>query len=599
MLSAFFSKLSKIPKAGDEMATTEHLLDAFPPVSTADWEAAIARDLRGADYDKKLVWRPEEGLAVKPYYRAEDLKNIACLDSLPGEFPYRRGSRASGDWAIREEVDAAEISAANQAALAAIAAGADSIAFTAVGIRNAFDVEGLLANLSTVSIHLQSVDVSTLRLLNDCLKKSRPREALLSTSCDAIANLASAAGIVAAAPERFVPFTVHAVRFEEAGATVVEELGLSLAAGVNFLAVLQEAGVDPGRAARAIEFSFAIGANYFFQIAKFRAFRMAWARVSESFGIAPEASRARIVARTSRWNKTLYDPHINILRATTEAMSAILGGADAISVAAFDEGYRAPDEASRRLARNTQLLLKHEAWLGRVSDPGGGSYYLEAITDHLAREAWELMQRIESCGGFLKARSDGMIDRLLERSSAARDESVARRRRVFIGTNQFANPAERALERADERRMKTTQRATHAYEQLRLRTERDKEVRPRILLAEIGDSKMRAARSNFALNFFACAGFAITSKRFKKAEEIACAEADLIVLCSADEEYAGHVAELMPSLKASHRVTPVVIAGNPANAEELRAAGVADFVHVRSNPLELLKKWQEHFGVRD
>jgi methylmalonyl-CoA mutase len=335
--------------------------------------------------------------------------------------------------------------------------------------------------------------------------------------------------------------------------------------------------VDVNRAAAALEFSFAVGSNYFFEIAKFRAFRVLWAQAVESFGGTHETARARIAARTLHWNQTIYDPHVNILRATTEAMAAVLGGADAVTVTPFDACYKAPDEASRRLARNTQLLLKHEAWLGRVADAGGGSYALETITDFMAREGWKVMQDIE-----------------------AREQAVALRRRVLVGTNQYANPAERALDRVDnragEQRMHADLRGARAYEELRLRTERHAAAggnTPRVLLAEIGDVKMRAARSAFATNFFACAGFELQTLRFKKAEEIATAGADLIVLCSSDAEYAAQASALLAQLRALGHETPVIVAGNPENAEELRMAGIADFVHVRTPPLDFLAKWQE------
>jgi len=365
---------------------------------------------------------------------------------------------------------------------------------------------------------------------------------------------------------------------------------------------MEESGVDAIRAAKAIEFSFAIGSNYFFQIAKLRAFRMVWARVVESFGGTGEEGRARIAARTSRWNKTVYDPHVNVLRATTEAMAAVLGGADSVAVAPFDECFGKPDGAAGRLARNTQLVLKHEAWLGRVADAGGGSYYLEAITELLAREGWKRMQEIEARGGYRKAQADGMIAAELKRSSTAREKAVALRKSVLVGTNQYANSAERAVGRVDERRMAAGQRAGQIYEKLRLGTERHAARggrTPRVVLAEVGDVKMRGARSNFAANLLACAGFEIVIQRFRRAEEIAAADGDLIVLCSADEEYAALAAELMPKLKALGRATPVIVAGNPENADELRAAGVADFVHVRSNAVDVLAKWQERLGIKD
>jgi methylmalonyl-CoA mutase len=582
---------------------TEKLLEEFLPVSTAEWQAAIARDLKGADPEKKLAWRTEEGLAVKAFYRAEDLEGLACADAAPGDFPFRRNARATGEWRIREEIDAADAEEANRMACAAIAAGAEGIAFSRILVGGAGELERLLRGLDTIPVHFDRADERLIRMLIERQSKT-PHGTEISTGCDALASLEFATDAIGTATSGFVPFAIHAERFANAGATAVEEIGFALAAGVDFLAALAERGVDVNRAAAALEFSFAVGSNYFFEIAKLRAFRMIWARAIETFGGRHEAAKARIAVRTSKWNRTVYDPHVNILRATTEAMAAVLGGADAVTVAPFDSCYKTPDEASRRLARNTQLLLKHEAWLGRVADAGGGSYAIETITDFLAREGWTAMQEIEVRGGFLKAQVEGVIAQALQRGLAAREQAVATRKRVLVGTNQFANPAERALDRIDNRagdqRMKSDLRATRMYEELRLRTERHAAAggkMPRVLLAEIGDVKMRAARSNFAANFFACAGFEIATRRFKKAEEIAALDADVIVLCSADAEYAALASELMAKLKALERETPVIVAGNPENAEALKAAGIADFVHVRSRPVEFLTKWQEKLLV--
>ncbi len=319
-------------------------------------------------------------------------------------------------------------------------------------VESARELETLLRELDEIPVHFERADERLIRMLIE-RRNGTPCAAQISTGCDALASVEFAAEAIMAAPAGLMPFTIDGAAFAEAGATAVEEAGFALAAGVDFLAALAERGVDVNRAAAALEFSFAVGSNYFFEIAKFRAFRMLWARAVESFGGTHEAARARIAARTSKWNKTVYDPHVNILRATTEAMAAVLGGADAVTVAPFDACYKAPDEASRRLARNTQLLLKHEAWLGRVADAGGGSYALETITDFLAREGWKVMQEIEARGGFRKAQAEGMIAQALERSLAAREQAVASRRRVLVGTNQYANPAERALDRVDEQRM--------------------------------------------------------------------------------------------------------------------------------------------------
>lgn len=582
---------------------TERLLEEFPPISTTEWEAAIARDLKGADPEKKLIWQTEEGFRVKPFYRAEDLARLACAGTIPGEFPYRRGARSTGDWRIREEIDAADAEEANGMARAAVTSGAEGIAFSRVSVESARELEKSLRHLDEIPVHFERAGEPLIRMLIE-RQNGMPFAAETSTGCDALASLEFAAETIAAAPAGLTPFTVDGAAFADAGATTVEEAGLSLAAGVEFLRALAERGVDANRAAAAVEFSFAAGCNYFFEIAKLRAFRMLWARVVESFGGTHEAAKARIAARTSKWDKTIYDPHVNILRATTEAMAAVLGGADAVTVAPFDACYRMPDETSRRLARNTQLMLKHEAWLGRVADAGGGSYALETITDFEARAGWRVMQCIEVRGGFRKARAEGTIAQALEESRAARAEAVQSRRRVLVGTNQYANAAERALERIDgregEQRMKADSRGARGYEELRLRTERHAAAggkTPRVLLAEIGDAKWRAARASFAANFFACAGFEIEARRFKKAEEIAAADEDLIVLCSSDAEYTALASSLLPELKALGRETPVMVAGNPVSTEELKMAGIADFVHARSQPLEFLTKWQERLLV--
>lgn len=583
--------------------TAARLLEGFPPVTTAEWEAAIARDLKGADYQKKLIWRTDEGIAVKPYYRAEDLVGIAGLDAGPGEFPFRRGAQTEASWKIREEIEAATAEEANRAACAAVRDGAEEIAFSRLQVRDGAELEVALANLDGVGVHFELADRALIEALLDRFsRRSSASEFAISTGCDPLTDADFTEQVIARAPRGFVLFTVDAERFEEDGANAVEEIGLALAAGADVLAEMDARGVQADRAAAGLGFRFAIGANFFFQIAKLRGFRLLWARVVESFGGTRQAARTRIVARTSGWNKTVYDPHMNILRATTEAMAAAIGGANSITVAAFDECYEAPDEGSRRLARNTQLLLRHEAMLGRVADPGAGAYYIEVLTDSLAREAWKLMQEMEADGGFSKLRDDGWVAQRLAQSLAAREKAVAVRKRVFAGTNLYANPAERALKRVDFECMNAGHRGARMYEQLRLRTERHAMAGgrvPMVLLAEIGDAKMRGARSNFAANFFACAGFRTSVSRINDASEIAGTEADLIVLCSSDPEYEGVAAVLMTKLKALAIEAPVIVAGNPENAEALKALGIAEFVHVRSNPIEVLTKWQETLGIKN
>jgi methylmalonyl-CoA mutase len=525
---------------------TNNLLQEFPPVSTQSWEELILKDLKGSDYTKRLVWQTEDGLAIKPYYRSEDISGLYYLDAAPGYFPYVRRKHSTGDWRIREEIDAHDPGKANHAACGSVVAGAEEIAFRNVAIKTASDLAILLANLQ-VPVHFQNADEPVLHLL---IEQHLPSFA--STGWDPLRDLDFAAEVVATAPPTLVPFTIYGAEFEESGATAVQEVGFTLAAATDFLAEMHSRKLNINRAAVSIAFSFAIGSNYFFQIAKLRAFRMLWARAIECFGGTHESANARIHARPSRWDETIYDPYVNILRATTETMSAAIGGADSISVAPFDECYKAPAEASRRLARNTQIILKQEALLSQVSDPGAGSYCLEVITDFVAREGWKTMQGIEAAGGYRKARTEGQIARALQQSLAAREKAVVSRRRIFTGTTQHANLSEKALDRIDLARLNAEKRGAQIYEQLRLRTERHTAQTgksPRVLLAEIGDVKMRSARSTFAANFFGCAGFDSVTKQFDSANAIAASDAELIVLCSADSEYPALAVELIVKLK--------------------------------------------------
>ena len=452
-----------------------NLAAEFPPVSTAEWEAAIQADLKGADYEKRLVWKTDEGVAVRPYYRSEHLP--PGTDLAPGQFPYTRGAAQS--WEIVEET--------------AIPAGA-----------------------------------------------------------------------------------VNAARFHENGATSVEELAFALAEGVDRLAAAQ----DPAAEAASLCFVYAVGSNYFFEIAKLRAARMLWAQAATAFGVPPGAARPRIHARTALANKSVYDPYTNLLRVSTEALSAVIGGCDALTVV--------PARFSPRLARNVQLILKEECHLDGVADPAGGSYYIEALTDALAREAWKLFQQIESQGGFAAAQS--FIAERLAASRAAKEKALATRRKTLVGVNNYPDLGERALPEATDL-AQAEWRMARAFEEIRLRTERHAAGggrTPRVLLLKRGDLKMRMARATFCQNFFGCAGFEIV-----EGAELDAA-ADLVVLCSSDSEYLDLAREIVPQTQA-----PVIVAGNPKEQiEELRAAGVAGFVHVLSNQIETLTEWQDKLGVK-
>lgn len=547
--------------------TANLTLEEFPPVSTEEWDEVVRADLKGAAPKTKL------------YYRAEDLRGLA--DPAPGEFPYTRGARGDNAWRIRAVVDDAAD------ARAALDGGADEICFV-LGDQN---IDEVLAALPAGAVHFEAGE-RAVQLLEAL---SRHPVSAGSVDYAPLADFDRAAKlIVAVQTPHFRPVTIRAHRFSESGASIAQELGFALAEGVELVAQLTDRGLTPAGAAQALAFSFAIGTSYFMEIAKLRAARTVWAAAMANF--LPDGSdgtKMIIYARTSHWTKTIYDAHVNLLRSTTEAMAAAIGGADAVQVEAFDATYRPPDPAARRLARNTQLILKQEVWLDRSVDPAGGSYYLEVLTDSLAREAWKLFQQIEAAGGFLKYAESGALERDIAKSRADREAAVSSRRTAILGTNQYPNPAERMLPRIEYE--DPAPRAARVFEQIRLRTERHAARSgrtPRFFLLEAGDLKMRKARAGFAANFFGCAGFEI------QIGDALTGDPDVIVLCSSDAEYAALAPRLIAELRAAGKTTPVIVAGHPADSiEALKQAGVADFVHLRSNAGEVLRAWQDRLGV--
>lgn len=456
------------------------LAKEFPAVPTTEWEAVIAKDLKGAEYDKKLIWRTEEGIAVRPYYRAEGVAKLAP-------------QRVVGKWAIAQD--------------------------------------------------------------------AKPG-----------------------------PDAVRGDLLHEAGAHAVQELGYALAAGVEKLAALVEK--QPlEKAAPQVEFVLAVGPYFFVEIAKLRAARLLWAQAVSAFGPASaEAQRMKLSVRTPQRNKSVFDRYTNLLRVSTEAFSAVVGGCDQLTVQPF--GF---DE---HLALNVQRLLQEESHLDAVADPAGGSYYVEALTDAIAQAAWKLFQDVEAAGGWSKAVAAGTVEKALAESRAGRAKALSSRRRALVGVNNYPNLMEKepevpapALASADKGALPfAPSRLAEPFEAIRLRTVAHAKATgktPKVLLLTRGDVKMRGARAGFCQNFFGCAGFQIV-------ESDQLQDADIVVLCSSDAEYVALAQEICPKVKS-----PVVVAGNPKDQlEALKAAGVQGFVHVQSDAVETLTHWQDRLGLR-
>lgn len=612
----------------------EKLFSEFKAPTRQEWLDKIEKDLKGADFNKRLVWRTNEGFNVQPFYLKEDVEKLKTPESLPGEFPFVRGNKKnSNEWYVRQEIEATDAKEANAKALDILNRGVDSLSFHIHGkdISKEF-VETLLQGIECeiVEINFNTCKRSTLKLA-EILKayfeqkgydKKKitgsfdwdPMEKMLRKGNDLTAVLSIAKDLVEAMKEypNFRTVAVNAVSLNNSGAYIVQELGYALAWGNEYMNQLVEAGIDADTAANNIKFNLGISENFFMEMAKFRAARMLWAEIVKQYAPKEDASCMMCVnAATSKYNMTLFDSYVNLLRSQTEAMSAALAGVHSIQVTPFDAVYETPNEFSERIARNQQLLLKEESHFDKVVDPGAGSYFIEELTTSLANEGWKIFLNIEENGGFLEAIKKGMVQDDINATNQKRHDAAAKRKEFILGTNQFPNFTEKSegkLPREckcgcgnkEEKVFKSieTTRLAADFEDLRIKVENSKKV-PTAFMLTIGNLAMRQARAQFSCNFLACAGYKVMDNLgFKTVEEgvdaALKAGADIVVLCSSDDEYAEYA---VPAFKYLDNRAMFVVAGAPACMEELKAAGIENFVHVKCNVLETLKEYNEKLGI--
>lgn len=613
----------------------ERLLTEFAPVTTQAWMDKITADLKGADFAKKLVWRTNEGFNVNPFYRKEDLEGLTTPHVLPAEYPYVRSTRMDNEWLIRQDINVVDLEAANAKALDILGKGITSLGFKLK--KTQINVESLRVLLK--GIYPEAVELNFTCCVSVAAKLA---EVLVAYYKEVGANLETSKGSIGYDPFKkqlvrgisnpqwvasckalleaikplkgFRVLTVNALNLNNAGAFIYQELGYALAWGAELLDSLVAEGYSIEEVTSRIRFVFGIGSNYFMEIAKFRAARWLWAEIVGSHGEQYRGEAAKIYqhAVTSTWNKTVYDAHVNLLRTQTEAMSASIAGVDSITVQPFDVTYQESDDFSERIARNQQLLLKEESHFDKVIDPAAGSYYVEYLTNSIANEAWKLFLAVDEEGGFAAAAEAGKVQAAVNASNTKRHANVAARKEIFLGTNQFPNFTEVAAKKlkfegeeshscgcgeATIEKLNFSRGASD-FEELRLATERSgKDVK--VFMLTIGNLAMRLARSQFSSNFFACAGYkVIDNLGFKTVQEGVdaglAAGADIIVLCSSDDEYAEFAPEAYKYLDGRAQF---VVAGAPACSEDLKAVGITNFINVKSNVLETLRGFNAVLGI--
>lgn len=621
-----------------EQLSDKKLFAEFPPVSTTDLEEKIMQDLKGADYNKKLVWQTPEGLNVKPYYRAEDLKHLKYLQTIPGEFPFiRTGKTNLNEWEIRQDIIVNNIESANKYVLHILERRVTSPGFkinsTIIGSEK--KLSQLLGGMriDCISLNLLAGKDSP-KIVNFLVRLAKNKqlkadELTGSFDFDPLGHLSTTGNFYSGETEDFetlktlinqaarsLPLykiiNVNGLNFSNAGSSIVQELAFSLSAGNEYLSKLTETGIKIDEIANRMQFCFGIGSNYFLEIAKLRAARLLWAKIVEAYNPDDKKhAKMYLHAVTAGWNKTLFDPYVNMLRSTTEAMSASLGGADSLEVTPFDSAFTSASGFSSHIARNTQIILKEEAYFNKVIDPSAGSYYVENLTDSIAEFAWKLFLEIEEKGGYIEAFKTGIIQKMIAETVDHRLQNIATRKEVLLGTNQYPHFNEIMGNKIDSKVYYQQEvnadtviaepliqiRGSQEFEKLRLQTEKTKK-RPKVFLLTIGNTAMRKARAAFSCNFFACAGYEIinnygfqTVKEGMKAAFTT--KADIVVLCSSDDEYS----VFAPQANDLKQDTILVIAGEPACKPELERKGIKNYVSMKSNMIEVLRYYHKLLGI--
>jgi methylmalonyl-CoA mutase len=611
----------------------------FTATSQADWRKLVEAALKGASFEKRLTSQTYDGLRIEPLYpRAAGVKPVA--GRTPGEA-----------WTLLQRVDHPDPAAANAQALQDLENGATGLALVLAGapaargfgtaINSVDDLERTLADvmLDGISLRLETAPfagrpVATLMTTLIGQRKLDPSAIAADFCLDPIGDMARTGSALLPWPElsqragatakdldakgfsraRLLRADDRAVH--EAGGSEAQELAFVLATGVAYLRLLEASGFTLDQARRRVSFLLAADADEFLTIAKFRALRKLWARVEEACGLAPKP--AYVAAETAWRMMTKRDPYVNMLRTTIAVTAAGVGGADDITVLPHTAALGLPDAFARRVARNTQLILLEESNLYRVADPAAGSGGIEALTSELAQAAWTLFQEIEAAGGAAAAIEQGLLQKRIAATRAARQAAIARRKDALTGASDYPNLAEAAVAVLDVPRVTVLPlpaavhfealpqiRLAEPFEALREASDRvlaKTGARPKVFLANLGKLAEFTARAMFAKNFYEAGGIeAAGNDGFKdRAAMIAAFKISgtkLACLCSSDKIYESEAAAAAKDLAAAGAI--VHLAGRPGDNEApWWQAGVKSFIFLGCDVVSTLQAAHDILGVK-
>ncbi len=656
--------------------------ELFPEATREAWREAAEKLLKGAPFNKVLKTKMPEGITLDPIYDRQDTDKLDQIGSMPGFTAYVRGMKPEGfrkkRWQIAQEIEEHVIEDYNKALKNDLARGMTAVSINPVApnhikeklFRSCLCVQ----TLGDLEKAFDGVDLTTVPLRFNSYASGKALAAMLdamgkplmgSLGMDPIGELAACGEIPADAMQDAVhtakwafenqpgmnPITIHTEVCHEAGGSAVEELAFFLSSAVEYIDRLTEAGIELETVLNKMEVSFSVGAKFFMEIAKLRAARVLWKNLCDAYGKPECAPNLHIHVGTAFMNKTVYDPYVNMLRTTTEALSGVLGMADSMTVEPFNATYDFPNEFARRIARNTQIILSEESHLDEVIDPAGGSYLIETLTNFLAGEAWNLFRTMEADGGVLKTLESGTLQKRIAEIKNGRDKNLNIRKDVLVGVNMYANPDEQpmivpweseewscqscrskksgikpestdiaaiseafkngltleeALDLTSDDMMTVEPLESHrlakGFEDLRtsvMQSEKDK----RVFLLNMGSVKQHKARADFSRGFFQVAGYdVIDNKGFATVEDAVKAASEngapVVIICSTDDTYPELVPPILEGLKNNNPDIVTVLAGYPKDQiEQHKASGIDEFIHVRANAMEILGTIATRIGV--
>ncbi len=579
------------------MSQAEPLFSGFPAVEPAAWKSRVLEELKGADY-AKIVWKSPEGIAMEPWYNRSN--------AVP--FPAVPTARRSNSWSVCQQVVVANAAQGAEAALSAIAGGADAIEFRLS--------DPSLVSASRLATLLGGIDLSKVEIFfSGAIGDASALLGNLSTipgfesACGAILNDSSCASLITVArrPAGFRVLSVNTERFHDAGATITQELAFALAEVSDLLNRATGSGIDAAAAAASTEVLFCTGTSHFPELAKLRAFRAMWLQVLGAYGVDPaSAPEPKLFVRSSRRSASVLDPYTNILRLSTEAVSAILGGCDTLQLASFDASGAVLPELAERITRNIHHLLREESGLGRVVDPAAGSYYLDTMAEALCRDSWKLFQEIEAAGGLKQAEADGRIEAMVAAPAAARQQAIHGRRRSLVGINRYTVPPSPEVISAIMADPGAAEKAAPDFERLRLRMlgHAAKGAKtPTVAFWLHGEPAKSLRVSAFAEEFLRTGGFEVQAPMALPLESKSCRaiteeEPDIVVLCWTGEEDLASLPSILGTMQELHKETLVIMASKPPeNADDYLKAGLDRFIHLGSDAYACLLSLQHKTGV--